>query len=210
MQSYSVSTTTREDDSLKDLAWLEAFNTSRSSTPTSLQNDNTSMNAHGQSPQTVYEPRRSYNVCPLIDIFTVKPDFYIIYAPVQSEVKPQSIKHRGTPDVRLEFVPKKGTAVTFPYVPSLRDGNGYMLTPTGMCCCPSCVKSVLSRCSHSSLWESELKRVYQLEGFIVPTPFTKSDILFQAWDSAFPQHVIGETGRNACSQPMSTDSLSQN
>ena len=133
------------------------------------------------------------HTCPIIDTYFLTPELSITYVPVLKETSGLR-KHKGHPELKLVVLPKRGDAILMPYMPENKDGQIYMKTPKGLCCCPTCVKLVLSRCSDPADWGKEICKVYELEGHITPARYQRTEQMFQSWDSAFPQPPVGLHG----------------
>ena len=135
---------------------------------------------------------RVLHTCPIIDTFYITPELSVTYVPVLKETTGLR-KQRGTPDLKFVLVPKRGEALLMPYVPQYKDGQIYMKTPKGLCCCPTCLKLVLSRCPNNTGWSAEICKIYELQGHIAPAKYQRTEQMFQSWDSAFPQPPAGGT-----------------
>jgi len=135
----------------------------------------------------VNEDRRIHSVhtCPIIDTYYLSPELSVTYVPVLRDVAGVK-KVKGPPELKLVAVPKRGAALLMPYIPQSKNGQVYMQTPKGLCCCPTCLRLVINRCTSVSDWSAEICRVYELEGHITPARYQRTEQMFQSWDSAFP------------------------
>ena len=97
--------------------------------------------------------------CPIIDTYYITPELSITYIPVLKETAGLR-KHKGNLELKLVAVPKRGEALLMPYIPENKDGQIYMKSPKGLCCCPTCVKLVLNRCPHNTDLGTEICKVY--------------------------------------------------
>ena len=141
-----------------------------------------------ESIKTQCDGRRAHilHTCPIIDTFYITPELSVTYVPILKETAGPR-RQKGTPDLRLIVVPKCGEALLMPYIPQNRDGQIYMTTAKGLCCCPSCLKLVMRRCTNSADWSAEICKIYELEGHITPARYQRTEQMFQSWDNAFPQ-----------------------